>query len=191
MARSRPSATEARQRTSPISKEIKSVEQKYQCAALFVACGNLAEVERQTNIPYQTLQSWKKQQWWVDIVEEIKAQRYDNLDARLASIVNKATELVHDRLENGDVKVLRDGTEVRVGVDAKTASTILQNSFNQMQVVNNRPTSISGSLSVDEKLSKLQEQFKQFMKAKTIDGEYEQEDEDGSPTGVDASEGNQ
>ena len=133
--------------------------------------------------------NWKKSQWFIDAVEELKSQRYDQLDSRLASIVDKATKIVEERLVEGDVKMLRDGTTVTVPVDAKTASTILQSSFNQMQVVNNRPTSISATMSVDERLNQLQEKFKSFMKAKEINGEYQYEDEDSSSTGVDASEG--
>lgn len=190
MARQRPDVQEAR-RTSVAEREIRSVEQRYQVASLFVAFGNMAEVERQTGVPYQTLMNWKKSQWFIDLVEELKSQRYDQLDSRLASIVSKATEIVKERLEDGDVKVLRDGTTVTVPVDAKTATTILQSTFNQMQVVNNRPTSISASMSVDDRLNQLQEKFKTFMKAKEINGEYEYKDEDSGSTGVDASEGSQ
>lgn len=190
MARSRPSVGEVRNRgQGKVAREIASVEQRYHAAALFVSTGNMAEVERQTSIPYQTLMNWKKSQWFIDAVEELKSQRYDQLDSRLASIVDKATKIVEERLVEGDVKMLRDGTTVTVPVDAKTASTILQSSFNQMQVVNNRPTSISANMSVDERLNQLQEKFKSFMKAKEINGEYQYEDEDSSSTGVDASEG--
>src|SRR5688572_21883315 len=79
-----------------------SDSQKIEAVTTYLMLGSLVLTSNVLKIPEVTLASWKKTEWWADVVKEIQAQENITLSNKLKSIVDKSLSLMGDRLENGD-----------------------------------------------------------------------------------------
>ncbi len=86
-----------------------STEQKYDILEKIEVFGNLREVSRQSGIPYNTLLSWKKQDWYHAMMADIRAAARAEMASKMTRIVDKALAAVEDRIENGE-KILNNKT---------------------------------------------------------------------------------
>lgn len=86
-----------------------SPEQKYDILEKIEIFGNLREVSRQTDVPYNTLLSWKKEDWYHQMMGDIRAAARAEMSSKMSRIVDKALAAVEDRIENGD-QVLNNKT---------------------------------------------------------------------------------
>jgi hypothetical protein len=79
-----------------------------------------------TKIPIDTLKKWKQADWWKEYESEIRRAKNLELGGRLQTIVNKASDVVLDRLEHGDFQYdPKSGKFIRKPVNAKTAGDIM------------------------------------------------------------------
>lgn len=137
-----------------IFPEVKKVE----AATTFAVTGSVVEVSRLTGIPEHTLRSWRKQEWFQQILKEVWAENNELLNKKLTDSIQKAQDLLNDRLDNGDFKVLKDGEIVRVPISGKDLSLITAINFDKRQILRGEPTTRSESVSAGEKtLSKLEQ----------------------------------
>lgn len=85
-----------------------------------------------TGVSYQLVRMWKTQQWWADLVAEIRASRDMQVDTKLSKLVDKSLELVGDRLENGEI-VWNKKTEQydRIPVALAAANKVANDLLNQ------------------------------------------------------------
>lgn len=79
-----------------------SFEQKEEAVKTWLATGNLRIAASVVGCTIQTIESWKKQDWWKDIVSSARAERALVLDNKMSKLVDKSMELIEDRLHNGD-----------------------------------------------------------------------------------------
>ena len=86
-----------------------STEQKYDILEKIEIYGNLREVSRQSGVPYNTLLSWKKQEWYHSMMSDIRAAARAEMTSKMSRIVDKALAAVEDRIENGE-KILNNKT---------------------------------------------------------------------------------
>lgn len=68
----------------------------------FLATGSQAYTAAITKIPEQTINTWRKQDWWKEKMQEIKDSENIQLDAKLTKVMDKALDAVVDRIENGE-----------------------------------------------------------------------------------------
>lgn len=100
-------------------------EKKIEVVTKYMALGNMRLVSELTKIPYMTLIGWKKEEWWGDLVDEIKRTRSTEMNTKLSKIVDKSLSAIEDRLDNGDfVLNNKTGEIVRKPVSLKDANTV-------------------------------------------------------------------
>lgn len=143
----------------PINKNLKHPRDKIvEAVTRWIVTGNMHAVERQMKIPRQTMMSWKKMEWWDPLVDAIRAEKSEELDAILTGVIHKAVGEVAERLENGDSRIGKDNKVVRVPVSARDAMMISAIAFDKRQINRNLPTSISES--TGDRLKMLEAQLK-------------------------------
>lgn len=151
-----------------IEKGIYPDEKRLEAATIFAATGNCETVQELTGVPATTVRNWRKEEWFRDILREIRDENNDKIDAIFSQIVEKAAKDVLERLENGDHKLTREGNIVRVPISAKDLSLVTAINVDKRQIIRGQPTSISGdstkNLSVVEKLERLAQTFESLAK---------------------------
>jgi len=137
--------------------------QKIEAATTYLVTGNMRMVAHMLKIPEVTLYSWKKTEWWAEIIKEIKGQENLVLSNKLKKIVDKSLELVSDRLENGDfIYDQKAGKLVRKPMAAKDLHKIAVDMIDKQAVLENKESVTIAEENVASKLEKLAQQFEQF-----------------------------
>lgn len=75
---------------------------KIEVVTTYLSTGSVGITESLTNVPRATINTWRRQPWWKEQVEEIQNQEYVELDKKLTKVMEKALDAVADRLENGE-----------------------------------------------------------------------------------------
>lgn len=152
-----------------------SQKQKYEAVALYKMVGSLRAVGATLGIPEETMRNWHQSEWWRQIEDEIATEARVKRSKRLDSLVDKATEIVEDRLENGDfIYDVKSGTLRRKPVNAVTAGKILATAVDKQVMLENLARDAKKAVSqekVQDRLAFLLEEMHKFAKAKTIQGE--------------------
>ena len=150
---------------------------KIEAATTYAVTGSAVMVAALTKIPEVTIRGWRKQDWFQAILKEVWAENNELLNTKLTNSIQKAQDLLDDRLDNGDHKVLKDGTVVRVPISGKDLSLITAINFDKRQILRGEPTSRSETVGPGEKtlnkLEQLAETFKSLANKtrQPIDGE--------------------
>lgn len=102
-----------------------SWETKQEVVEKMLLLGNMELVSALTGVDRTTIASWKKQDWYVDLMASYRGDKALAVDATMARVVDKALAIVEDRLEHGD-KVLNNktGEIVTKPVSMKDASLV-------------------------------------------------------------------
>ena len=87
-------------------------EHKYNVVVAYLATGNLRIASASCNIPYETVRTWKTQQWWKEFEFEIANTKRTETKNKLSKLVDKSLDLIQDRLENGDFALNQKTGEV-------------------------------------------------------------------------------
>ena len=95
----------------PIDKRIETVY-------AWIVQGTDRGTEKITGIGHRTICGWRQTEWWKIAVDWAKQQKQEELDAKFTGIIMTAAGQLQDRLDNGDVKLTRDGEQVRVPMSA-------------------------------------------------------------------------
>lgn len=146
---------------------------KIRAVAIYLEVGYLTKTSEMTGVPVETLRNWKASPWWYEVKQKILSEQDDEISTHFTKIVKKAQKQVLDRLENGDWVVLKTGESKRVPIKAKDAQYILSAGIDKRQLLNDRPTSRTETLSTTDKLKQIKAEFEKFARARTVtqDGE--------------------
>jgi len=101
-----------------------SDEDRRAAVLLYLIYGNVTRVARQLDIPATTIQGWRQSDWWDVLSVEVREEKEEEVRAHLTNIVGAAFEELEDRLANGNVRLLKDGTQVRVPISGRDAAWI-------------------------------------------------------------------
>jgi hypothetical protein len=156
--------------------------QKLEAVQSYLALGNLALTSRLLGIPEVTLRVWKAQEWWTEVVEDIRLQDTIQLSARMKKLVEASHTIVAQRLESGDpILNQKTGEIVYKPVSMKDAHKVATDLIDRSQTLQKI---IDGEVvtdaSNDNKLEALAERFaematrsieKQIDKRRTVDAE--------------------
>ena len=135
-----------------------SDEDRRQAAILYAIHGKVTKVAELLSIPRQTIDQWKRTDWWNNLYGAIQQEESEKCVARLAAIASQAFDEIDDRLTYGDHKVVA-GELTRVPVGAKDLSVITAISIDKRQLLLSRPTSIRGNT---DGMAALAAQFEQL-----------------------------
>lgn len=150
---------------------------KIRAVAIYLEIGTLTKTSEMTGVPVETLRNWKIAPWWYEVKQKILSEQDDEISSRFSKIVKKAQKQVEDRLENGEWIVLKSGEQKRVPMRGKDAQYILNSAIDKRQLLNDRPTSRTETLTMNDKLKKIGQEFEKFAKARTIEHEQTSENE--------------
>ena len=91
----------------------------------YLEVGTLAEACRQTNTNYETAKVWHKAQWFQNSLIRLRFERDKLLEQKLSNLIEKGTEAMLDRIENGEQRITKSGEIVTVspGLAALTIAT--------------------------------------------------------------------
>ncbi len=77
--------------------------EKTDAAKRWIVLGNMRLVSEVTGIPYNTLHDWRKQDWWSDLITEVKNGQKAQRNTKMNTVIEDSIEVIHDRILNGDV----------------------------------------------------------------------------------------
>jgi transposase-like protein len=146
-----------------------SDQQKLEAVQSWLALGNLALTARILGIPEVTLRVWKAQEWWHEVVEELRLQETIQLSARMKNLVEASQTIVAQRLESGD-PILNQKTgqivfkPVTMKDAHKVAVDLMDRREDLQRIVDGGPKSDTAN---ENKLEQLAERFAE-MAAKSI-----------------------
>lgn len=103
-------------------------EKRMDVVATYMLIGNLRVVSEKHDINYQTLLEWRKQDWWPEMVAQLRRQKKVKQAESITTLVENSLETIQDRLLNGDVIFnQKTGKVERKPVSAKDALAIANN----------------------------------------------------------------
>jgi hypothetical protein len=107
-------------------------ETKVQVATALKVTGNQRLVAQKSKVPYDTINLWKKEDWFVQLIQELKFADRAELNTKLGSIVNKSIDIVEDRLDHGDyILDQKTGQIRRKPVNMKDAAKVVNDFVTQ------------------------------------------------------------
>jgi hypothetical protein len=145
------------------------MEQKIDACTLYCVYGDLEQVSNMTGIPVKFIRDWKEEPWWFEVQKKVYTEQNDKLASQINVVLDKSIDHLKDRLEHGDyLWDVRNSQLVRKPVDTKVLSQVFNNLIHRRQLIRGEPTSITAAVGVDERLTKLADEFKRFAAAKEI-----------------------
>lgn len=141
-------------------------EKRMEVVGRFMLLGNLRVVSEQCGVSYNTLQDWKKSDWWPEVVQQIKRQKRSKTNDSITKIIEQSLDVMKDRLENGDyVLNNKTGEIVRKPVSIKDATTISSQLLQrQIQIEELEAASERSTDTVQETLTLLAREFQKWSK---------------------------
>ena len=166
-----------------VNQTIFPKEEFVHAATIYAATGNPEEVSKIIGVPLQTVKEWIKQPAFKDILEEIRDENNDAIDAKFTGIVDKALDKVAERIENGDeIYDARRGEFIKKQISAKDLASITTSSIDKRQLLRGKPTSRTETVSEGKRLEQLAAQFIKMAEGvkspKTIQGKAKEVIED-------------
>jgi len=141
-----------------------SNQKRIEAAVHYMVYGSLTKTAKSCGIPLTTLYDWKQSEWWTELSEQVRIEKEAEFQAGFSRVVQAAIGEIEDRLQHGDVKLVKgkDGYEQkRVPISAKDATVIAGISYDKLRLSLNLPTSISSS---QKSLTELSEEFTKIAK---------------------------
>lgn len=146
-----------------------SQEKKIEACTLYAALGSVSDVSRLTEVPENVIRGWKTEQWWIDVTQQVVKEDDDELSTRFTNVVKKALEKLEDKLENGNViYIAKEDRFVNVPLTAGDLTKVASAMTDKRQIIQGKPTSRTETVSSDDRLKKLAEQFEKFSRAKEV-----------------------
>ena len=144
-----------------------SQRKRLEAVTTYLACGSPSLTATQINVPYETLQSWRKQDWWKEYTNELQNTDNDRLDSKLSKALDKAIEQINDRIENGDfVFDQKTGKVKQVPVKLRDLNSAMNTFIDKRQLLRKQPTKIIEQQTTQNQLQELAKQFAQFVTGK-------------------------
>lgn len=149
-----------------------SQQKKIEVVTTDLALGNAAMVEGVTGVPRGTIRQWRLQDWYKELVAEIRNEEDVELDVKLSKVIDKSLDAVLDRVENGDFMFdSKTGKFLRKPVHMKDALQAVTQVYDKRNLLRGKPTSRVEKHNIQDNLANLAAEFAKFAKAKQIEGE--------------------
>lgn len=153
-----------------------SPEQKIAAAQAYLITGTSVKAQKYCGVKADIIRTWKnKSNWWAEVFQTVKKQKNDELEATFTQIMDKGLHAVADRIENGDTKVQKDGSTIKVPMGGKELAIVVSIMYDKRALLRGDVTS-----RVEKKdgnaMALLQSKFEdiaQQLEARTINETYE------------------
>lgn len=144
-------------------------EKKIEVVTLYFALGRVKEVAELTAVPASTIQAWRKQQWFYELLQEIREENNEKIDSNFNEIIETALYQLLDRVKNGDFVFNAKMELVRRPLSGKDLSLVAAINIDKRQLLRGEPTSRSESVSTEDekaltRVEKLAETFESLAK---------------------------
>ena len=144
-----------------------SDKKKIEVVTSWLILGNIVLVAGVTGVPEGTLRRWKAQPWWKDLELQIQTETDQELDAKLGKRIEKALELVNDRLENGDFLYdPKTGQFVRKPVSLKDGWKVASEMVDKRFILRKQPKEATSQEAIGDILKNLAKEFAEMAKKK-------------------------
>jgi len=120
-------------------KGIYPEQKRIEAATLYAATGSPETVSELSSVPVNTVKKWRKEDWFIDILKEIRNENNDAIDAKFTEIVEHALDAVKDRLLNGDFVQTAKGELIRKPIPAKDLGYLLAVHIDKRQTIRGEP----------------------------------------------------
>ena len=170
-----------------------SEKKKLEALGIYMATGSVTMAANQSNVPFETVKSWARSDWWKDKVKEIQNEEYDKLDSKLSKVLDKALDQVMDRIENGEYMYdPKTGKTKIMPAKLRDLNTAFNSLMDKRQLIRRQPTKIVEQTTTAAQLQDVAKQFAEFVTGKVkqekfndlvdnvIEGETVEQNEDGT-----------
>lgn len=163
-----------RAKKSKPRRSVKSVNkswsdsQKIEAVTTFLALGGSpSKTCELLKIPPQTLFTWKRQQWWHELEEQLKKEDRLTLSASLKNVIDKSIGVLADRLEHGDwIYDNKTGQLLRKPVSMKDANRVANDLIEKRVKLEQKETFIVAQENIQDKLNQLAKSFSELANKK-------------------------
>ena len=105
---------------------IYSPEQKIAAAQAYLITGTSVQAQKYCGVKADVIRDWKtRSTWWTSLFETIQKQKSEELEANFTRILDTSLLALEDRIENGDTKINKDGSLIRVPMGGKEIAVVL------------------------------------------------------------------
>lgn len=145
-------------------------KQKVIAVHAFALSGSWIVAAKESGMNYSVLRNMGQLQWFKDSVAEVRQEEDDILDGDMSEIIKEGVNQLKDRVKHGDwMWNSKENKFVRKSINAATLHKITSGMMDQRNVARGKPTSISQTVSVSDRLQKLANEFENFQKGRTIE----------------------
>lgn len=175
------------------TSKFKKPETILKCLAL-IASGTAKKVAcRTTGLPYQTYVKWIHKPWYHQVMELIKVEFDNQLDASLTQTTHKAIDYLNDRMDNGDtVGFDKEGNPLIKPMSGRDLGVTFATLFDRRQLLRNKPTSVSENKTTKDVLDGIATRFSEMAiedaEFREVIEEDEQRQQEASATGVERTD---
>jgi transposase-like protein len=147
-----------------------SDSQKIEAVTTFLALGGSPSKTCEIlQIPLQTLQSWRKAEWWHRIEQDIQKEEKLTLSYNLKQVIDKSIHLIADRLENGDwIYDNKTGKLLRKPVPMKDAARVASDMIDKRLKIADSETFTIAQENIQDKLNQLAKSFSELATKKPV-----------------------
>ncbi len=140
-----------------MTKKHHSNSEKEEAVAAWIASGTYSGAARVCGVNQVTIRFWHKNQpdWWDKVAVRVREENEERHRANLTKIMDKCSEEILDRLENGDEHINAKGEKHLIKVKAQPLAVILGITSEKRALSLGLPTSIAGR--PDSSIDKLAE----------------------------------
>jgi hypothetical protein len=148
-------------------KKHHSEAKRVEAVTTYLVLGKATLVGAALGIPEGTIRQWRTQPWWKELEMQIQTESDQELDHKLAKRIDKALELVNDRLDNGDFQYdPKTGQFVRRPVGARDGWKIASEMIDKRWILRKQPKEQSSQEAVGDILKNLASEFAEMAKRK-------------------------
>lgn len=163
-----------RLQTAGIRKGLKNKpytdKQKLTALTTYSQTGSWIIASKESGIDYNYLKQLKNTHWWQESLKEIQQEGDDILDSQLSELITDSVGTVKDRLKNGDwMWNSKENKFTRKPLKATDALKVASTLMDKRNVMRGKPTRITETINVSERLNALAMEFEKFTKMKTIE----------------------
>ena len=134
-------------------------EMKIQAAACFMMTGTVNGAERLSGIDHRTISDWKNNsEWWPTVLQKVRKEKQDELDAKLTSLIHLSTDALEDRLANGEEVITKDGFQLKQ-LNARDIINSISTLYDKRAMLRGDPTSISRQTTSSDVVNDLRQEF--------------------------------
>ena len=133
----------------------------------WLALGKIPLVSACTGVTEGTIRQWRTQPWWKEIEISVQTETDQELDAKLAKRIDKALDVIWDRLNNGDFMFdPKTGEFMRRPVNMKDSHRVMVDMMDKRLLLRKQPKDVQSQEAVGEILKNLAKEFEAMAKSR-------------------------